>query len=128
MATNEHTDQPGSSSASPPDELQVRRDKRLQQLLDRRERLAVIVAERQAHGLPDSREYLLELLTVEQGIEHCWPDVYDRLAYGPWLYADMARLHTPQTPLPTCGICSALQGQPDAAVEPVTGPFFDEAA
>ena len=52
MSTNDHAH--GTSAAQPQDELAQHRQQRLAQLLQRRDRLAVVVAERQAHNLPDS--------------------------------------------------------------------------
>ena len=73
------------------------------------QQMAIVVAERDAHDLPDHEGYLLEQLAVEQSIAHHWPDVYEENVFGAWLYADMARMHTADQPLTTCAICAAIE-------------------
>lgn len=106
MSTTNHscgTTAPGHPS---PDELAIRRQRRLEQILRRRERLAAIAVERMSHDLPDSHDYVLEQLQLEQSIQHCWPEVYDRLL-DTWVMEDVSRMHTSDRPLPGCGICIA---------------------
>lgn len=91
-----------------------RERKRLAVLLDRRERLARIAAEREAHELPDAEEYRHELAVVEQAIGHCAPDLYDE-QLNEWVRLDAARIHVADQPSSECGICRSLA---IAAVEP----------
>lgn len=122
------TGEPSAPPSAEPDELRARRDRRIQQLLARRDRLAVIVSERQAHDLPDREGYLLDLLETEQSIGHCAPDLWSELAFTDWLYADMARMHTADTPLVTCSICAYVSGLTGPAAGETEGPFRGEAA
>lgn len=91
-----------------PDEVQARRQQRLEQLLQRRDRLAIIAVERQSHDIPDADGYLHELLTVEQAIAHCWPEVHEEV-FGAWIDSDVELMHTPETPRLTCAICACQE-------------------
>lgn len=130
MSTNDHELTVTGSPSRPADELSIRRRTQLNDLLRRRTRLAAVVAERVAHDLSDSDDLIMELLDVEQTIEDRWPQVYEELAFTEWLYADMARMHTPDEPLPTCGICTAVTAAPppDRPGAPAAGQVHDEAA
>ena len=94
-----------------------RRQCRLEQLLRRRERLACIAVERMSHDLPDSQDYVLEQLQLEQALHHCWPDVYEQL-FDTWVLEDVSRVHTPDRPHPGCGICLASHSVGGRSDEP----------
>ena len=131
MPTNDQ--QPGQTGPAPGPvaDLAARRRARLQELLRQRSRLAAIVAERVAHDLSDSDDFIMELLGVEQAIEDRWPATYEELAFTEWLFADMALMHTADEPLPTCGICTALSTgtpPPDRPAAPTAAPVDDQAA
>ena len=130
MSPNDHQ---SSKTTTPPqgsNEVANRSRTHLEALLRRRDRLAAIVAERVAHDLVDTDDFIMELLEVEQEIEDRWPAAYEQLAFTDWFFADMVRMHTPDEPLPTCGICSAVTAAPppDRPGAPASGQVRDEAA
>jgi hypothetical protein len=89
------------------DELEQRRQqRRLEQLLLRRERLARIADERESHDLPDFEDYRYELAVVEQAIGHCWPTYWEE-NFASWASSDGALMHSPDQPRADCGICSS---------------------
>jgi len=131
MPTNDQQSGATGPAPGPIADLAARRRARLQDLLRRRSRLAAVVAERVAHDLSDSDDFIIELLGVEQAIESHWPAVYEELAFTEWLFADMALMHTPDEPLSSCGICTALSTgapPPDRPAAPAARPVRDQAA
>ena len=93
MPTNDHQSAETGTTRRTGDEVAARRRTHLEGLLRQRDRLSAIVAERVAHDLADSDDFIMELLDVEQAIEDRWPAVYEELACIKWLFADMARMH-----------------------------------
>ncbi len=110
MSTNDHHVHPSAprTGVTGADELEERRQQqRLAELLQRRERMARIVAEREAHDLDDAADYQHELAVVEQSIGHCWPQVWDA-QFSEWVTRDAARMHSLKTPRRDCGICITI--------------------
>ena len=107
---------------APVADLAAHRRERLQHLLRTRGRLATVVAERVAHDVHDTDDFIMELLGIEQTIQDQFPVAYEELAYTEWLFADMARMHTPDEPLLTCSICSALTSGAPLPDPPTTAP------
>lgn len=103
-----------------PSDLGAARAFRLVQLLDRREQLAHLAAEEEAHDLPGADASILRLIAIEEAVEQGWPDLFDELVAHEWLVADMARMHTPGEPHPSCAICAAEVAQ--MPTEPVSDP------
>jgi hypothetical protein len=99
MPTNDHQSAEAGPARGPVADLAAHRRDRLQDLLRRRSRLAAVVAERVAHDLSNTDDFIIELLDVEQAIEDRRPAVYEELAFTEWLFADMALMHTPDEPL-----------------------------
>ena len=120
------TDQFDDTTRQPADEVERRRQRRLELSLLRRDRLARIAVERMSHDLKDSNVYLVEQLQVEQSIQHCWPDVYER-QFEAWILDDVSRMHTPDRPTQDCGICAAFQAA-SSVDKPDAWPRWDEAA
>lgn len=90
-------------------QLDCRRSKQqLMELIDRRDRLARVAAERDAHELPDAPEYQYELTVVEDALARRYPDVWEQ-QFAAWAVRDAQRIHTPDRPSIHCGICQAFE-------------------
>src|SRR5687767_11250198 len=84
-----HTRQPDPGEGRGDDLEQRRQQRRLEQLLLRRERLARIADERESHDLPDVEDYRYELSVVEEAIGHCWPTYWEE-NFSSWASSDGA--------------------------------------
>lgn len=90
-------------------------DQRLQDYLNRRDAAGTEVSCRMSHGL-DHGEQLIELMTLEMALSHCWPHVY-RARTDRWLQRDAALIHDPSRPLPECRYCETDAGESSATAD-----------
>ena len=85
---------------------------RLGQLLELRDVLGALGAERRSHRLPDSWWIAHQLYMVEEEIRDRWPSVHaDR--FNTWVRRDDERLHHSDVLDDNCGICRAIAQLPD---------------
>ena len=83
---------------------------RLHRLIELRDTLGTLGAERRSHRLPDSWVVAHELHMVEEEIRDCWPQLHaDRFA--DWVRHDEERVHAPHTLHADCGICEAIAAE-----------------
>jgi len=108
MTTDHRTIEVGSNVTSIAAQ-RARRRARLEHLLDLRERLAVIAAERRSHNLDDAWEHELELYRVEQVIADGWPRVYVE-RFPVWMEHEHAVEHPTGVLTDRCGICAGIAG------------------
>jgi rubrerythrin len=82
----------------------LRRQRRLQHLLEMRDRIAVMVASREAHGLDDAEEAAQLMYALEATVQREFPALYPRL-FDKWLARDANLAHDGTTRVPQCPIC-----------------------
>ena len=99
---------------------EVKRRRRLENLLHTRKRVAVLSAEHRSHRLDDHLElYLLEL-EIEQVLADEFPEEFDEHV-GSWAEVEASAEHHPLTTSPDCSLCRAVAKRlgvaeaPDAA-------------
>ena len=123
-----HDTSDGTTANEVVGDLTARRRAQLTELLQQQAALTRDVAELTAHELPGADERLYELFSVEQAIEHGWPHQWEDLAYGAWLFADMAYMHHPWEVHPMCRVCQQPSSPTGTPPEPPTPPSAAAAA
>jgi len=96
----------------------LRRRRRLLHLLEMRDRIAVMVASHEAHGLDDAEEAAQLMYALEATVQREFPALYPRL-FDKWLARDASLAHDGTTRAPQCPICQRdarpLRGAPSKA-------------
>lgn len=87
-------------------DLVAGRQRRLEQLLERRRTVGSSWAERISHALGGVEELTTELLLVELAIADQWPSAVDAWMRE-WIVADASKLHDPAERRTDCSICVA---------------------
>ncbi len=82
----------------------LRRRRRLQHLLEVRDKLAVTVAAHEVHHLDDADEATQLLYAVEATMQREFPALYPRL-FDTWLARDAGLAHDGTTQVLECPIC-----------------------
>ena len=83
--------------------------RRLQQLLIRRDRLALAAAVFEAHDLGDPAEIRDIQFNIEAQLQTEYEATYDRLLPA-WVQRDAALAHSWETPIAACPICQRRPG------------------
>ena len=86
---------------------EVKRRRRLENLLYTRKRVAQLVAEYRSHGLDEHIEFFLLQLEVEQVLADEFPDSYENHV-GDWVDEEIATEHHPMVTATTCSLCHAI--------------------
>ena len=90
-----------------PELPEIKRQRRLANLLATRRRLAELAAEHHSHGLDDAVElYMLEL-QVQQTLVDEFPEVFEEQV-ALWADEELAAGHHPAVMAPTCSLCQAI--------------------
>ena len=87
---------------------EVRRRRRLENLLYTRKRLVELEAEYLAHGLDDALELYTLRLEVEQVFADEFPHEFEDLLPA-WLEEEIRHQHHPRSSWETCGLCAAIR-------------------
>lgn len=86
---------------------EIRRRRRLENLLYTRKRVAQLVAEYRSHGLDDHLELYLLQIEVEQVLADEFPSAYEDNV-GLWAEEEIAAEHHPRVTTETCSLCHAI--------------------
>lgn len=106
IATQHPTPPAGINS---PTNLEDHRRRRghLERLLNLRSQLALVSAERQAHGIDDAGLTYGQLLSVENAIREDFPQVYEE-RLPRWVESDARLEHDGRLLRHDCGVCRAI--------------------
>ena len=104
MSTNK---QSRSSNLRVSDFPEVKRRRRLENLLYTRKRVSQLAAEYRSHGLDDHVELYLLQLEVEQVLADEFPDAYEH-HIACWAEEEAAAEHHPMVTVETCSLCHAI--------------------
>lgn len=110
MSTNKQSSR--NSRRRVTDLPEVKRRRRLENLLCTRNRIARMEAEFRSHGLDEHLELYLLQLQIEQVLEDEFPVVFEDLI-GDWAEAEVADAHHPMVSIETCTLCQAIAQYPD---------------
>lgn len=114
--TTTHTPATGDVRPSfPMDELERRR--RRDSLLNTREKLAILAAERHAHRVEDAWDITDQQFAVEAVIGQEFPQVYEE-QLADWATLDSRLIHDPNRLSSDCGICQAIARRGGVNIEP----------
>lgn len=86
---------------------EVKRRRRLENLLYTRKRVSQLAAEHRSHGLDDATELYLLQLEVEQVLADDFPDAFEE-HIGDWAEEEAASEHHPLVTAETCSLCEAI--------------------
>lgn len=86
---------------------EVKRRRRLENLLYTRKRVAHLAAEYRSHGLDEYVELYLMQLEVEQVLDDEFPDAYDD-HIAEWAVEEVAMAHHPAISAAACSLCRAI--------------------
>lgn len=104
MSTNKQSRNSGGRVADLPE---VKRRRRLENLLYTRKRVSQLAAEYRSHSLDDHVELYLLQLEVEQVLADEFPDAYEHhVAF--WADEEAAAEHHPMVTAETCTLCHAI--------------------
>src|SRR5690606_4716033 len=104
MSTNNQVRARASRVADLPE---VRRRRRLENLLHTRKRVAELEAEYRSHGLDEHLEYYLLQLQIEQVIDDEFPEVFAELI-GEWVTHEITGEHPVGLASATCSLCHVI--------------------
>lgn len=104
MSTNKQSRNGGRSIADLPE---VKRRRRLENLLYTRKRVSQLAAEYRSHGLDEHVELYLLQLEVEQVLADEFPDAFGT-HIGLWADEEAAAEHHPMVTAETCSLCHAI--------------------
>ena len=105
MSTNKQSRPP---SRAVTDLFQVKRRRRLENLLYTRKRVSQLAAEYRSHGLEDHIELYLLQLEVEQVLADEFPAAFEE-HIGSWAEEEAAAEHHPLVTAETCSLCKAIR-------------------
>lgn len=86
---------------------EVRRRRRIENLLYTRKRVAHLAAEYRSHGLDDALELYLLQLEVEQVLADEFAEVFEE-NIGDWAEDEASAEHHPMVTAETCSLCAAI--------------------
>lgn len=86
---------------------EVKRRRRLENLLYTRKRVSYLAAEYRSHGLDEHIELHLLQLEVEQVLADEFPEAYENCV-GDWADQEAAAEHHPMVTSATCSLCHAI--------------------
>lgn len=86
---------------------EVKRRRRLENLLCTARRVAHLAAEYRSHGLDEQFQLYLLQLQVEQVLADEFPDEYEE-HIGEWVEEELASEHHPMVTAETCSLCQAI--------------------
>lgn len=104
MSTNKHS---RLSDRRVMDLPEIKRRRRLENLLYTRKRVSQLAAECRSHGLDDHIELYLLQLEVEQVLADEFPDAYQK-RIGLWAEEEVAAEHHPRLTAENCTLCHAI--------------------
>lgn len=104
MPTNKQSRTIGGRVADLPE---IKRRRRLENLLYTRKRVSQLAAEYRSHGLDDHIELYLLQLEVEQVLADDFPEAFEE-RIGDWAEEEVAAEHHPQVTAQTCSLCQAI--------------------
>lgn len=86
---------------------EVKRRRRLENLLYTRKRVSRLAAEYRSHGLDDHIDLYILQLEVEQVLADEFPEAFEE-AIGSWAEEEAAAEHHPLVTAQTCSLCQAI--------------------
>lgn len=96
---------------------EVKRRRRLENLLYTRRRIAMLAAEHRSHRLDDAVELWQLQLEVEQVLADEFPQLVDEL-HSSWFEEDCRYEHHPEVLVRDCSICQAIAARSGVNLEP----------